>query len=127
MFSLISNKFIHSTLQIILPDGKKKYMPHQLRNYLSKATHRKPRTIGRWIQYGSTYSLLGGAGMLVLCFTFQVIYVYSRKYLSTGNFGLAKSQSSCHRITGRPGLTTCRLNSMPITWCSFTLLFLYNS
>ena len=46
------------------PKGGIKYQAHQLRNHVAKATGKVPKTIGRWIQDGSTYSLLGGAGAL---------------------------------------------------------------
>ena len=46
------------------PHNKQKYQPHQLRNHAAKEACTTPKTIGRYVQKGSTYSLLGGAGML---------------------------------------------------------------
>jgi len=51
-----------------LPESEQKYQPHQLRNHAAKEAGAKPKTIGRYVQDGSTYSLLGGAGALFNAF-----------------------------------------------------------
>ena len=71
------------------PQDKQKYQPHQLRNHVAIQARMTPKTIERYVQKGSTYSLLGGAGTLVysIYFSNQINNVYSRKYLSVSNSG----------------------------------------
>lgn len=66
-------------LKITLPSpskgkpGLQKYQPHQLRNHAAKQAGTTAKTIGRYVQKGSTYSLLGGAGTLLNIFLISQI------------------------------------------------------